>query len=208
MRIVAISDTHGFQEQIKIPYGDILIHAGDFTRIGHPVEIIKFNDWLGRLPHKHKLIIAGNHDRLFEADPSFAKSLLFNATYLQDEEVIINGIKFYGSPWQPEFCNWAFNLPRDGEELKAKWAAIPDNVNVLITHGPPYAMLDKNLNGVFCGCKLLKDRVSNLSLLKHHIFGHIHLQYGVYPDPEALFINASICDESYQPVNKPIVVDL
>jgi Icc-related predicted phosphoesterase len=106
-----------------------------------------FDDWLGTLPHKHKIVICGNHDLCFEDNPKEARKLMKNAHYLEDETIEIEGLKFYGSPWQPEFHNWAFNLNR-GEEIKKKWDLIPNDTDVLITHGPPYGILDKEaVNG-------------------------------------------------------------
>ena len=124
-----------------MPEGDVLIHSGDMTRIGHSNEIKDFNRWMGEQDYAHKLCIAGNHDMLFEDHPSVARSLITNCTYLQDSSVTIDGVKFYGAPWQPEFFSWAFNVPR-GPEIAAKWYQIPDDTNVLITHGPPYGILD------------------------------------------------------------------
>lgn len=208
MKLVILSDTHGLHDRVKVPPGDVLIHCGDFTKIGHPVEIIKFNAWLSELPHARKLIVAGNHDTLLEKEHSLAKGWLTDCTYLQDEEVVIDGIKFYGTPWQPEFRSWAFNLPRDGEEIESKWANIPDDVEVLITHCPPYGILDMNREGELIGCKRLYERLKDLKKLKHHAFGHIHEGYGIYPDPEGIFINASICTRDYIPSNLPIVVEV
>ena len=108
-----------------MPDGDVLIHAGDMTQNGEVSEVRDFNRWLGTLPHKHKLVIAGNHDFcLADALPS-AQELLSNATYLQDQAVVIEGIRFYGSPWQPSFCDMAFNLSSDAQ-LQAKWSLIPE----------------------------------------------------------------------------------
>jgi len=209
MKIVCISDTHGKHEKIKdIPSGDVLVHAGDITPFGQ-IEIVGgFNEWLGRLPHKHKIVIAGNHDRSFENYNRFiSKEMITNATYLEDSEVIIEGIKFYGSPWQPEFCNWAFNLPR-GKLLAEKWSMIPDDVNVLITHSPPSGILDLTEDGVSCGCEDLLNRIKELTKLKCHIFGHIHEDHGTKEEFGIKFINASSCDFYYQPINKPIVFNI
>lgn len=206
MRLVFISDTHNLHKKIKVPDGDILIHSGDATSMGHMHEIKEFNKWLGTLPHKHKIFVAGNHDWLFQKQPLVARSLITNATYLEDEEINIDGISIYGSPWQPYFCNWAFNLPR-GEALKEKWDKIPEKVDILVTHGPPYSILDANLYGENCGCEELHKRVFEVKP-KIHAFGHIHL-FGSKTRliNDVLFVNASICDESYRPVQKPMVID-
>src|SRR5690554_4798574 len=125
MKIVCISDTHNCNGEFDVPDGDLLIHAGDFTNNGSIVEVAAFMRWFGELPHRHKVLIAGNHDRLFEREPSLARSMVPDGTiYLQDSSAEIEGLKIYGSPWQPRFFDWAFNLMR-GPELAAKWAKIP-----------------------------------------------------------------------------------
>jgi len=209
MKIVCISDNHGRHKKIKnIPEGDVLVHAGDVTSSGKIEMLDNFNKWLGELPHKHKIIIAGNHDWCFAREHRLiAREMISNATYLEDSEIIIDGVKFYGSPWQPEFCDWAFNLPR-GESLAKVWNRIPDDTNVLITHGPPYGILDLNLDDEPCGCEDLLNKIMSLSKLKCHIFGHIHEGYGIKEELGVKFINASSCNFEYQPINKPIVIDI
>ena len=141
IRIVAISDTHSRHQQINVPDGDILIHAGDATMAGGVAEIAAFDHWLGTLPHPVKLFCAGNHDLLFERNPALARGLITNATYLQDELIEALGLRIYFSPWQPRFFDWAFNLDR-GAALRAKWDLIPWPLDVLVTHGPPMGILD------------------------------------------------------------------
>ena len=152
MKIVCISDSHGKHKKIKnIPSGDVLIHAGDMTSEGEIETIGSFNKWLGELPHRHKIVIAGNHDWSFDNGQRFlAREMITNATYLEDSEITIDGVKFYGSPWTPEYGEWAFNIPR-GEALASKWSMIPDDVNVLITHGPPKKILDRGPDDRNCG---------------------------------------------------------
>jgi hypothetical protein len=128
-------------------------------------------------------------------------------TALVDEFIILDGIKIFGSPWQPEFCDWAFNLPR-GPQLKEKWDAIPDDTNVLVTHGPPYMMLDYAPQCGNVGCVDLWDRVLQLKQLKIHSFGHIHYSYGVKEFNGVKYVNASICNEAYRASNDPIVLEL
>lgn len=214
MRIVCISDTHNCNGQFDVPDGDILVHAGDATINGTVDEIRNFNSWFSALRHPYKVLIAGNHDWLFERDNSVARELLSeNIIYLQDSSAEINGLKFYGSPWQPVFFNWAFNLRR-GPEMAAKWAKIPDDTSILITHGPPHGILDevpRQFGHSAEGCEDLRKRVDQLvegGKLKLHIFGHIHCGYGINEQSEVKFINACTCDESYLPTNPPIVVDI
>jgi Icc-related predicted phosphoesterase len=213
-RIVCLSDTHNCNEQIAVPDGDILIHSGDATITGTLPEIKLFNEWFAELPHRYKIFVAGNHDWLFEQDREAAESLLdAGILYLQDSAVEIERLKFYGSPWQPRFFDWAFNLNR-GPEIAEKWRSVPDDIDVLITHGPPNGILD----GVMtkwgtenAGCEELKRRVAEIGSfgrLKLHVFGHIHSGYGVREEAGIRFVNASTCDEQYRPTQPPIVTDI
>ncbi|MEZ5427958.1 MAG: metallophosphatase domain-containing protein [Pyrinomonadaceae bacterium] len=213
-RIVCISDTHNCNRQIAVPDGDILIHAGDATVNGTRLEVEEFLFWFSSLPHRHKIFVAGNHDWLFEKENRSARLLTanFNIRYLEDSAVEIEGLKIYGSPWQPRYFNWAFNLNR-GAELAEKWKLIPEDTEVLITHGPPNGILDEVERKYFIentGCEELIKRVEDLAekKLKLHIFGHIHCGYGQREEFGVRFVNASICDEAYDPTQPPIVVDL
>jgi Icc-related predicted phosphoesterase len=214
MRIVCLSDTHNCNEQITVPDGDILIHSGDATVQGTLAEIIEFDNWFAALPHRRKIFVAGNHDWLFETNNRFARNLLSDSiVYLQDSSTTIDGIKIYGSPWQPRFFDWAFNLDR-GPEIAEKWKLIPDDIDILITHGPPNGILDLVPRKGWdenAGCEELRKKVEeivNFGRLKLHIFGHIHCGYGMTEQFGVRFVNASNCDESYAPSNEPIVVDL
>ncbi|MBA3784786.1 MAG: metallophosphoesterase [Acidobacteria bacterium] len=209
-KIVCLSDTHNCSEQIIVPNGDILIHAGDATIRGTIDEIILFNEWFANLPHAYKIFVAGNHDWLFETNNRYARNLLDKSIiYLQDSSVEIGGLKIYGSPWQPRFFDWAFNLMR-GAELAEKWKLIPDDTDILITHGPPFGILDEVPRQYWIentGCEELRKRVETIKP-KLHIFGHIHCGYGQAEKFGVKFVNASNCDESYEPTNAPIVIDL
>lgn len=206
-RIVCLSDTHNCNEEISVPDGDILIHAGDATIRGTIDEIALFNEWFANLPHKHKIFVAGNHDWLFETNPAIARKLLDSEIiYLQDSSIEIENFKIYGAPWQPRFYDWAFNLNR-GREMAEKWKLIPRDVNILITHGPPNGILDQTPQGDFAGCEELRKYVEEIRP-KAHIFGHIHSGYGMTEQFGIKFINASNCDESYEPSNPPVVFDL
>ena len=207
MRIVCISDTHGLTDNLTIPDGDVLVHAGDFCSFGNKMELSRFNDFLSKLPHKHKVFIAGNHDVPVEMEGrEFVKKQIPQGVYLQDSAVEIDGLKFYGSPWQPEFCNWAFNLPR-GRELDRMWRLIPKDTDILITHGPPAGIMDVVGSGERVGCADLRRYVGTIKP-KVHVFGHIHEGYGMEEKDGTLFINASTCTGNYRPTNPPIVVDI
>lgn len=205
-KIVAISDTHMRHRDLEVPEGDILIHAGDFTRKGKLEDVIDFNDWLGKLPHPNKIVIAGNHDFCFQSQHDESKKNLSNAIYLQDQSIELLGLKIYGSPWQPWFFDWAFNLKR-GQEIKAKWDLIPKGTDILITHGPPMGILDKTSKGKSVGCEELNRRILEIKP-KLHIFGHIHEAYGETLQNNISYINASNCDLSYKPSNQPIVFEI
>lgn len=211
MRLVILSDTHGLHGLIDtVPDGDVLIHAGDMTGRGTLEELEEFLAWFGAFPHRNKVLVAGNHDWMFERQSTLAEALVpSDITYLRDAGVSIHGVKFWGSPWQPWFYDWAFNLLR-GAEIATKWALIPEDVHVLITHGPPYGILDEVLRppGKHQGCEALRERLGSLRELRLHAFGHIHEAYGTFTEGECRFVNASICDFQYALVNAPVVVDL
>lgn len=229
MRITFISDTHslhdGMRHDLKKfidPKQDnILIHAGDCTNVGKEHEVKEFVEWFQNLEgFDTKIFIAGNHDFAFETKPPWLSHFVnpenlsqSNCYYLEDEEFVIESsefskpIKFYGSPWQPWFYDWAFNLPRNGEEIEKKWKAIPDDTTVLITHGPAHGVLDFTPRNERVGCEVLRFRVEQFKPLIH-VFGHIHGAYGSQLLGDTLFVNASTCTEKYHPINKPIVVDI
>lgn len=206
LRVVCISDTHNRHKKVEVPDGDLLIHAGDLTSKGRLSSIKQVDKWLGKLPHEHKIIIAGNHDFGFQQEPEEARSLITNAIYLEDEEVAIEGLRIYGSPWQPWFFNWAFNLHR-GEEIREKWDLIPEGIDILVTHGPPWGHNDRTSRGEIVGCQDLLDAVHRVKP-KYHIFGHIHEDHGISEDGVTTFINASICTLEYKPTQSPIVFEI
>ena len=205
MKLVCISDTHGFHDDIDVPDGDILIHAGDMTERGGVEEVEDFNRWLGKLPHKYKIVIAGNHDLCFENSyKPMATAILSNCIYLEHESYEVEGIKFFGTPYQPWFYDWAFNIKTE-ERREELWSQIPNDTDVLIVHGPPYLHGDQVMGDDHVGCKMLLKRIKESSL-KLVVAGHIHEDYGKFNVDETLILNASTCDYSYKPVNPPIVV--
>jgi Icc-related predicted phosphoesterase len=206
MKLVLVSDTHFWHDALDIPDGDVLLHAGDLTRHGTLADVEVFNDYLGTLPHAHKIVVAGNHDFCFEREPQAARPLLTNAIYLEDEAVTIDGVHFYGSPWQPWFYDWAFNLER-GEPLRRKWDLIPDHTDVLVTHSPPQGHGDRTQSGTLAGCEELIVAVERVQPALH-VFGHIHEAYGTTRNALTSFVNASICDLSYNPLNAPVCWEL
>ena len=235
MRIVCISDTHSLHYKMTepLPKGDVLIHAGDISNRGGERDVTEFIHWFQNIEgFDTKIFISGNHDFCFEqinephhkGDFDWLNNLMntenlsqSDVTYLEDNFITIESpefsrpIKFYGTPWQPWFYDWAFNLPRFGDELKTKWSLIPEDTDVLITHGPPNGYGDYVYNwrqpGVNVGCELLINRIIDIKPTLN-IFGHIHEGYGVYTNEHTTFVNASICTSAYIPSNKPIVIDL
>lgn len=214
IKIVAVADTHREYRKIVIPKVDICIHAGDIDLYRYKREFDDFNDWLGELPTRFNICIGGNHDGFLE-DRGFnwVKENLTNGIYLENSEVVIEGIKFWGSPITPEFYDWSFMRKR-GEEINHYWKLIPSDTTVLVTHGPPYGVLDKTTmangdEGSSEGCLDLLNRVKELKQLKFHCFGHMHRNGGkTIKIGNTTFINASVMDESYELVNFPIIFEV
>lgn len=205
MKFVAISDTHCRHRSLRLPKGDVLLHAGDVGYRSNRHEIIDFLDWFSKQPFTYKIFIAGNHDFFFEKEKEAElKSMLpEHVYYLKDEAVCINGINIWGSPYTPWFFRWAFNKRR-GESLRNHWKLIPENTDVVLTHGPVYGILDTVVNDQHAGDVDLLRRVLEVKP-KVHVCGHIHEGYGTVRRHGIQFINASVLNEAYELVNKPIV---
>ncbi|MCD0168153.1 metallophosphoesterase [Deinococcus sp. 23YEL01] len=224
MKIVCISDTHSQQGELfttgcrlKLPEGDLLIHAGDLTSQGRPAECAAALSWLGTLAQRFThgaVVIAGNHDFLAERDPeAFAALVPRNVTYLNDSGTEIGGLRFWGSPITPWFHDWAFNR-RPGRDLAAHWAKIPASVDVLVTHGPVQGIHDRVPASRFgpaahVGCPQLREVVERVRP-RLFVCGHIHEGYGTdaLSLPGTTFVNASILDGQYRPANQPVSVTL
>jgi Icc-related predicted phosphoesterase len=217
MKITLISDTHTKHKQLDglLPGGDLIIHAGDMSSMGYKHEIQQFLKWYNNLDYTNKVFIAGNHDWGFQEDPKMCKELLEfydKVTYLQDNLGLIGedyetSVKVYGTPWQPEFYSWAFNLPRMGWELEQKWVDIPLDTDILVTHGPSWGNLDTvNGQSVPLGCELLTERIKVVKP-KIHVCGHIHTGYGYKFDGDTHFFNASVLDERYNLTQKPFTFE-
>lgn len=210
LKLVFISDTHGLHRDCKVPDGDILIHCGDITNNGEMEQIADFNDWSGHLPHIEKICIAGNHCWCFEDHRRHrAIRLLTNWDYLEDSGVWYPEfpVQFWGSPVTPTFFDWAFNRDR-GPSIKKHWDKINLDTEVLITHGPPYGILDETPKGEHAGCVDLLNQIEKLPKLKVVAFGHIHSANGIIVKNGITFINAAICNEEYDPVQEAKVVEI
>lgn len=188
--IVCISDTHELHREVDVPYGDILIHAGDFTMFSKSAAaILDFNDWLGELPHRHKIVIPGNHEFFLEADPS-KRRLISNGILLINEGVEIMGLKIWGSPVTPQYGGaFGRNSPRERVSL---YSTIPDETNILVTHGPPYGLLDSAPASTHhAGCPELLEATDRIKP-RLHVFGHVHGAYGMTSMGETVFVNAAL----------------
>jgi Icc-related predicted phosphoesterase len=221
MRIVALSDTHTLQAQVPMPEGefDVLIHAGDMGNLGKVTEYETIGNWFRSVKHQYKyqIIVPGNHDWGFMNHPEFIMNSYFDpdVILLIDKGVEIDGVKFYGCPWMPQFYDWAFMRRED--ELIPYYNAIPDDTEVLITHCPPHSILDKatrryRLSEAHhydrCGSTTLYERVKQLPKLKHHIFGHIHYGYGTEKIGDVTFHNVASLNENYYYQNPPQIIEL
>ena len=222
VRFVCLSDTHNMTDGLQVPSGDVLLHCGDFSKRGTPEQVRHFAAFLASLHFREKVVIAGNHDTTFDTvhftklkedfaldediESEATKALLEGCTYLEDSCTQAMGYKVWGSPWQPAYCEMAFNLPI-GPEIAEKWSKIANDTDILMTHGPPALILDTNRSGESTGCPLLRARIREIRPLVH-VFGHIHEAYGVKEQEGTLFLNAATCTRTYQPVNPPIVFDL
>jgi len=226
MRIVCTSDLHGYLPKAlnfesvdlyatphnlyrtysspELPGGDVLVIAGDFSANGKLYEAVELNRWLGTVEIQHKILIAGNHDACCARED--LREIFTNAVYLQDSGIEIDGIKFYGSPWSPRFLDWFFMMDRGSDKLKRQRDCIPLGTDVVITHSPPTGKMDYS-RGEYIGCELLRDRILTVKP-KLHIFGHCHEGYGTAYNEHTIFVNASLCNDGYKPVNTPIVIDI
>jgi len=217
VKILFISDTHTQHEGLSkaLPAADIIVHAGDVTGHGSEKSVRKFLKWYGQLDYEHRIFIAGNHDWMFERNGMRARGVVKEYSrkygeiiYLEDTGVERMGLKFWGSPISAHFGNWAFN--RTEKKMAQHYAAIPDDIDVLITHNPPYMIKDYASSGSMnhVGSPSLYKEVTDRIKPEIHVFGHIHEQYGVSTIGETTFINASNLDEHYQLVNSPILMGI
>jgi Icc-related predicted phosphoesterase len=213
VKVVMISDTHEKHREIgPLPDGDLLIHAGDFTMMGEEKYVRDFDAWLGKQPHKHKVVVPGNHDVNFQRYPDTFRPLITNAHLLIDEAVVIDGIKVYGSPWTPQGTSnspWGFEF-KPNETRYFTWNQIPEDTNILVTHGPPTDVdfldmarirreRDERVTFMHVGDAALSDRIRRLPNIKLHVFGHIHDGAGHRQIRGIHFFNASRLDSQYRP---------
>lgn len=222
MIIDCISDLHG--EEPSLAGGDLLIIAGDITASNHIKQWKRFYDWVKGLAYEKVIYIAGNHDgwlehccnnvrqeelaKEFPEDVSVDESLI----YLCDSGTEYQGLKIWGMPWTPIFQNWHFMA--DSRTREEKCALIPDDTDILITHGPPMQILDCTRRRLHVGCRHLRNALDRVKP-KIHIFGHIHEEYGYVhykhhfaEEASTLCINASVMNVEYDLVNAPWSITL
>ena len=224
MDITCISDLHGFYP--KLDGGDLLIVAGDLTATDSVLDHMRFQMWLHEQDYKKRIIIAGNHDVRLQQLPFESIKRQYAETgedYLCDSGTQFEGLKIWGSPWTQTFPGMnphcmAFTKPPG--QLKEHWEMIPDDVDILITHGPAHGILDHcfdRMTGAVrhVGCRDLMFRMHDLPQCRLHVFGHIHEGHGVkvienVDKGHAPFyrVNASLMNEDYEFVNKPIRIIL
>jgi Icc-related predicted phosphoesterase len=202
MKIDCISDLHGHQPELE--GGDLLIVAGDLTARDEFIGYVSFYSWLARQSYDQIIIVPGNHDGMMSNFKSETDTGT-NLSILIDGAQVYNDLKIYGSPWTPTFFNWHFMKDR-GEDIKKMWDLIPDDTDILVTHGPPFGVLDY-AHGDSQGCEELLKAVWRVKP-KLHVFGHIHEGYGQTEIDGTIFVNASIMDGRYRPRNKPVTVIL
>jgi len=207
MRLVIVSDTHSRHEELGTLAGDVLIHCGDGLNAFAPASdaLQKLDDWFGRQAFAEIFYVGGNHDFEIERRATAGETVFENATYLQDQSFAVSGVRFYGSPWIPELVGWAYY--RSTADLIETWSAIPENVDILITHSPPYGVLDRNSRNKHCGCPALAGRVSAVRP-RLHCFGHVHASAGNCDVEGTTYANTSSVDSSYRIARAPFIFDL
>ncbi len=201
-----LSDTHGLHREIDMPDGDILLHAGDFTMFCKDVGGLReFNQWLGELPHRYKCVVPGNHEFILESDLRH-RAILSNAKVLVNESITLLGLKIWGSPVTP-LRGVAFGLS-SAAERRAVYSSIADDTDVLITHGPPFGILDSAGDSeLHSGCRELLDAVSRVKP-RLHVFGHCHGGHGLVSGADTLFVNAAMLGLDGNLAFQPTVVQL
>ncbi len=199
MRIVCTSDLHGSYP--AIPECDLLIVAGD---VG-PTHTGRLGDWFDSIDATYIVWIAGNHDYTIEKGYSAPK--LLHTYYLCDSEIEIGDLRIYGTPYTPVYRSWAFMETE--EQLATRYDRIPEGLDILITHGPPYGILDRTLKDVHAGSTALLTKLASMTKPpRYHVFGHIHEGYGSYQWPNTTFLNVAHVDVNHRPRNAPVTINL
>jgi len=230
LKIVIISDTHSGHNQLQLPPGDILIHCGDFSKSRTKLNTKEYTDflaWFTSQQHRTKVLIAGNRDDFMHTEVChkyrgrsleeiekvqdlFTKNkdiiYLLDSGYKHSEHGV--SLNIWGSPWTRLYGKEGKAFQVSTQELKQKWDLIPEDTNILITHGPPLGFCDQNLAKHHSGCPELLKTVNKVKP-QVHMFGHIHEGYGIQDTADTLFINAASIDKVTKKLtNDPIVIGL
>jgi Icc-related predicted phosphoesterase len=206
LRLAILSDTHQWHREIGVPDAEILIHAGDFTMFSSSqASIVDFNNWLGELPHRHKIVVPGNHEFFLAKDIS-KRSMLSNAVVLINESVEIDGLRIWGSPVTP-LSGGAFGLS-SADDRRRLYAGISKGTDVMVTHGPPYSILDSAPGSTHhSGCLELLDAVLRVRP-RLHVFGHIHGAHGIVHIGQTTFVNGAMIGADGDLETSPIVLQM
>jgi Icc-related predicted phosphoesterase len=219
MKFVCISDTHNQHENLEFDgtEGDILVHTGDFTDFGNLKKLKKFIFWFQNQPFPIKILVAGNHDVSLDKDTVGDREVINrvintyvrtnpNFIYLDESGHEIDGIKIWGSPYTPGGpTKWAFQYFTD-EEAESRWSKIPEDTDVLLTHGPPFGILDK-YKGENLGCPILYKHVTERVAPVFHCFGHVHNGHGFEKCGLTTFVNSAMVLDDWAG-NPPIVFEI
>jgi predicted phosphodiesterase len=202
----------------------VLVHAGDITMNGETDVVVDFIRWIAELPHKHKIVVPGNHDRCLDiSQPKYDGGVVRMFDLARDVHYLVDAsrtlevgnrkIKVYGAPWVPNLLGWAF-----WDRNQDKFEHAPRDIDVLVTHGPPLGIRDDDISDTHFGSRHIARYLNHCPLLKAHIFGHVHEGYGMEQKGEILFANASTCNRvqdpvnprltRYEPVNPALVIDI
>lgn len=215
MKIVAISDVHGRQNKITIPECDILISCGDYSFRGEHHMVRDYHKWLDKQPAKHIISVQGNHEVMVQRDFQLMKAAAVEMCprvhFVEEGLVEVEGIRIWCSAWTPFFHDWAYNAFR-GPDIQAHWDLIPNDIQILVTHGPPAGVLDETIRangdptGEHVGCEDLAEAIRRVKP-DLHFFGHIHCGHGQLHRDGVSYYNVSICDEMYVASNPVTIVE-
>ncbi|MGC4017104.1 MAG: metallophosphatase domain-containing protein [Luteolibacter sp.] len=208
MRICLIADTHGKHDELPLPEADLLIHCGDMCDWGdpRPDPLGEMDDWFNAAPAREVICIAGNHDRLLEHRPLGAAPPFRHATYLEDSGTTVGGLQIHGAPWCPNLPGFAFYAT--SAELADHWRKIPTGVDILITHTPPFGILDTPSRSLtHLGCPILLEELKRIRP-RLHVFGHVHAAYGRKQIGDTLFVNAASFPTGGHQPRPPWVVEM